>query len=245
MSYLWHTLLYDPLLNALIALYNGPAGQNLGIALIELTVLLRIFLMPLTIISFRARRRYDALRAKTHTIEQTHKNDSVRRKEAIRALLKQHHINPWAKASLLGIQFVALIVLYRVFRDAVRGNDFSGLYSWNAAPDFLNRTFLGFDLSERHLIWPAVIGLLLYLDLWFEQRQHRAVLTRSDVIYSAAFPGASFLVLYALPSGKSIFVLTSILFSLIIEAVHKVFVRPKSAPEAMREEEEEGGELIE
>ncbi len=247
MNYLWHTFLYDPLLNALIALYNGPARQNLGIALVELTVLLRILLLPLTVISWRARTRYDSLRHKVHVLEETHRNDAERRKEALRELLKRHHINPWAKASVLAIQFVVLIVLYQVFVDAVRHNDFTGLYIWNTAPDFLNTRFLGLDLSHRSIIWPALIGILLYLDLWLDQRKRRGTLTNSDVAYRVTFPTASLLILYALPTGKSVFVLTSILFTLIIEGVRKVLFRPKSPAERAEDEtpDDTGGELVE
>ncbi|MBI4280570.1 YidC/Oxa1 family membrane protein insertase [Candidatus Uhrbacteria bacterium] len=229
MSYLWHTFLYDPILNALIALYNGPAGQNLGLALIELTVVVRVFLLPFTGLALRARRRYEALWPEVQALEQSHKNDPVRRSEAIRQLLRSHHIRPWAKAFMFGLQFLVLIILYRVFVDAVRHNDFTGLYSWNEKPDFLDRNFLGFDLAAHSVIWAGVVGWLLYLDLWLEDRKSPAKITNRDVIYRVAFPSASFLILYVLPSGKSVFVLTSIIFSLMIDGVIHIF-RTKRQP---------------
>lgn len=231
MAYLWHTFLYDPVLNALIAFYNGPGMQNLGVAVIELTVVLRVFLLPLTIVSIRTRRRYDELREKIHSVEVTFKNDSVRRKEVIRSLLHQYHINPWAKASAISIQFIALVVLYRVFVDAVKKNDFTGLYSWNHGPDFLNRTFLGFDLAVHSIFWAGLVAVVLYLDLWVEQRRHRATLTNGDVVYRVAFPLTFGLVLYALPSGKSVFVLTSLFFSIIIETLRRLFTHTKKGDE--------------
>lgn len=230
MSYLWHTFLYDPVLNALIAFYNGPGRQNLGVALIELMVVLRIFLLPLTIASIRTRKRYDELHEKIHSVEIAYKNDSVRRKEAIRILLHEYHINPWAKAGTLSIQFIALVVLYRVFVDAVKKNNFIGLYSWNHNPDFFNRTFLGFDLLGHSIFWAGLVAVVLYLELWIEQRHHRDTLTNADVVYRIVFPLAFGLVLFALPSGKSIFVLTSLLFSIMIEILRWIF-RPRISEE--------------
>lgn len=233
MEYLWETIFYNPVLNALIALYNGPAGQNLGIALIELTVILRVLLFPLTILSIRARNRYDRLRHEVHDLEVTHKDDPVQRKEGLRMLLKLHRISPWAKASVLGIQFLVLIVLYRVFTTSVRTSDFSGLYDWNTLPDFLNTTFLGFDLIAHSAFWAGIVAVLLYLDLWISQRRHKDTLTNSDVFYRVAFPLATFAVLYILPMGKSVFVLTSILFTLIVEVIRKIFFRPKQPQTVM------------
>ena len=45
MGIFWHDYLYTPLLNFLIFLYSGPAFGNLGVAVIELTVLLRTVLL--------------------------------------------------------------------------------------------------------------------------------------------------------------------------------------------------------
>ncbi|MDP3985706.1 MAG: YidC/Oxa1 family membrane protein insertase [bacterium] len=229
MSYLWHAFLYDPLLNALIALYNSFAGQNLGIALVELTVLIRILLLPFTVIVIRARSRYARLEPQVKEIEAVYKNDPIRRKEKVRGLLKQHRIHPWAKAAMLGLQFLVLVVLYRVFVDAVRHNNFTGLYTWIEAPDFLNRNFFNFDLAAHSWMWAAVIGLLLFIELWIEERKHPESVTNGEVVYRFAFPIMFFLVLYALPTGKSIFVLTSILFSLMIDGGVKVLRRTNAA----------------
>ena len=229
MNFLWHTFLYNPLLNALIALYNGPAGQNLGIAVIELTVLIRIVLLPFTVIAVRAHHRYDTLRHELGHIETSYRNDRVRRKQALRSLLEKHNIKPWPKAFIFGMQFIVLIVLYRVFVDAVRGNDFTGLYAWNQAPDFLNRSFFGFDLAAHSIIWASIVGVLVYFDVWLERRHNRENLPNGDVFYRIGFPIAIFLVLYALPAAKSIFVLTSFLFSLlIVDGFEKMFHKKTS-----------------
>ena len=41
MHHLWHDFLYTPLLNVLMYLYGGPAEENLGLAVVMLTVMLR------------------------------------------------------------------------------------------------------------------------------------------------------------------------------------------------------------
>lgn len=233
MHYIWTTFFYDPILNALIAFYNGTANQNLGIALIELTIALRIVLLPLSILSIRARSKYERMRYHIHRLEETYKNDAIKQKEELRKLLNRNHINPWAKAAALGIQFVVLIILYRVFVTAVRTSDFTGLYHWNTAPDFLNTMFVGFDLSHHSLLWAAIIAVLLYIELWVGQMKRQDTLTNSDVMFRVAFPLAAGALLYLLPSGKSVFVLTSIVFTIMIEGIRWIFVRPKELTSVM------------
>ncbi len=247
MGNIWHVYFYDPILNLLVLLYNGPAQRNLGLALIELTILVRVVLLPFTLISLRAASRFERLRRKVFSLEEAHKNDPVRRRESIRHLLEKHHINPWAKAAVLGFQFVVLIVLYRVFLSAIRHQDFTGLYLWNQAPDFLDPQVLGFDLTNHNPILPAVIGFLLYAELHLEQGKHRSTLTNRDVIFRLIFPLSVFFALYALPAGKSIFVLTSIIFTFIIEWIYKFgFCRTPSRPSDQEADKaDEGSELIE
>lgn len=233
MHYLWQTFLYEPVLNVLIWLYNNIASQNLGLALVELTIVLRLVLLPFTIISMRATSRYNRLRSKIHDLELAHKDDPILRKESLRNLLAVYHISPWAKAMVLGIQFLVLIVLYSVFVTAVGTSDYSGLYFWNTAPDFLNTNFFGYDLAAQSLAWSGVIGIFLYIDLWISQRKVRESLTNRDVFYRVAFPLTIFILLYILPTAKSVFVLTSMLFTVIIEIIRWIFFRTKGAPTIM------------
>ena len=58
MNSFWHDFLYTPLLNFLMFLYSGPAVQDLGVAIIMLTVLLRVLLLPFTLLDERNRYRY-------------------------------------------------------------------------------------------------------------------------------------------------------------------------------------------
>ncbi|MEK7211424.1 MAG: hypothetical protein AAB731_02225, partial [Patescibacteria group bacterium] len=61
---LWHDWLYAPLLNVLIYLYNGIAGQSLGVAVVFLTVLLRLALLPFTVASVRNESFYEKMNKK-------------------------------------------------------------------------------------------------------------------------------------------------------------------------------------
>ena len=228
MGNLWHDYLYTPLLNLLFYLYQGPAYGNLGFAIVELTVLLRLVLLPFTVITERTRYRFEKLNKKIEVIEQDFKGDQVMRKEKIRELLKQEKVNYWANVFVLGTQALTLVLLYQVFVSGARFTNFENLYTWVSAPPAdVNTTFFGFDVAAKNLVWPGIVGILLFLEIYAEQKQREHLVTRSDVMYMLFFPLFSFIALALLPMVKSVFILTSMLFSILVFTLRKIFFRPK------------------
>ncbi|OIO52725.1 hypothetical protein COY93_04045 [Candidatus Uhrbacteria bacterium CG_4_10_14_0_8_um_filter_58_22] len=227
MGAFWHDYLYTPLLNFLIFLYNGPAAGNLGIAVIELTVLLRLALLPLTIVDERNRFRYEKLDLKVQTIERDFKDDTVKMKEKIRELLRQHKVNYWSKVGLLGVQGLVLVLLYQVFVAGVRLTRYEVLYSWVRMPQKVSSMFFGSDLGHRSLFWAGLVAGLLFLNIYTVQKQREHLVTKSDVMYLLTFPLATFVLLALLPMVKSVFVLTSMIFTMVVFGLRKAFFRVK------------------
>jgi hypothetical protein len=58
------------------------------------------------------------------------------------------------------------------------------------------------------------------------QKQREHLVTRSDVMYLFLFPIFSTIVLMLLPMVKSLFVLTSMLFSMLVHLVRMLLVKP-------------------
>jgi YidC/Oxa1 family membrane protein insertase len=222
---IWHDFLYAPLLNVLIYLYNGIAGQNLGVAVIFLTIALRIALLPFTVASVRNEEVYEQMNKKVEVIKKAFKNDPVMQRQEIREFLRKNSIHPWAKAIVLGVQVLVLVLLYQVFLGGINYTKLTELYSWVVRPDFVNTGFLGFDIGERRsLLWPALVGIVLYFEIHFEQRKRKSTLLGSDIVYKYFFPFFSFLALYILPIAKSIFILTSLVFSITMGwTLRKIF----------------------
>jgi len=48
MSYIFQTIFYQPILNLLVFLYNVVPGHDLGLAIILLTVIIKVVLLPLS-----------------------------------------------------------------------------------------------------------------------------------------------------------------------------------------------------
>lgn len=216
MGNFWHDSLYTPLLNFLMFLYSGPASGNLGVAIIELTVILRVLLLPLSVVEEKNRARYERLNERIDVIERDFKTDHVMRKDKIRELLKEHKVSYWSKVVLLGIQALVLILLYQVFIGGIRFTSAEALYSWVNAPSVINTNFLGFDLAQHSLMWAGAVGILLFLQIYAVQKRREHLVTRSDIMYMFLLPIFTVIVLLLLPMVKSIFILTSMLFSVLV-----------------------------
>jgi len=225
----WESFFYAPLFNVLIWLYNGIADQNLGIAIILLTIAIRLLILPISIISERNKHIYVTVEKEILEIEKQYKNDPEKLKERIRELLRSRHVSPWSRVASLGLQALVLIVLYQVFMSGIKMSRFDSLYSWVDHPDIVFTNFLGVNLGARSWIGAALVGLWLYAEIAVDQKKHGENVTRADLFYRVAFPLFSFAVLFILPSVKSLFILTSMAFSFIIGSVRKIFWETKKA----------------
>lgn len=221
----WHDLLYTPLLNFLMFLYAGPAFGNLGVAVIELTIVLRLVLLPLSILDERNRFRYEKLDRRIEEIERDFKGDHVMRKDKIRQLLRTHKVNYWSKVIVLGAQLMVLILLYQVFIGGIKFTSQEILYSWVAAPFSVNTHFFGFDLSERSMFWSGIVAALLFMQIYTVQKQREHLVTKSDVMYLFLLPLFTLIILTLLPMVKALFVLTSMIVTMVIFAIRKIFFR--------------------
>jgi len=228
LSYFWATYLYQPLFNALIWIYLNIAGRNLGWAVVWLTIFLRIILLPLTIISER-----DAAKQKNVEEEALHaarafKNDAVAQKEEIRKVMRKNMVSPWAKVMALGLQLLVLVLLYQVFIRGINGERVVKLlYPWIDFPGKINTDFYGFNIGKIHdTFWAGITGLYLFISLWLSERSlHKK--NRSKMTFLLLFPLFTFGALWILPMVKSLFILTTMIFSDTVTMLRKVFFPEK------------------
>lgn len=218
---LWRAIFVYPLLDVLILFYNTIGFQNLGVAVIEMTVLLRLALMPLNIRAEADSARYERLELEVSDIQKAFAGDPVMGKEHIRALLKKRKVSPWAKTSILLVQLLVLVVLYQVFLSGINAH-LGHLAGWVGQPIMpINTTFFGFELGQRNLLWALSVGVYLFIEILVEQRKVAHLLTKQDAVYRVAFPVFSFVLLSFLPMVKSLFVLTTMTFSLTVSVLRR------------------------
>lgn len=240
LSVIWNDYLFRPVFNILIYFYNEWTVQNLGLAVIYLTLLLRLILLPFSIVSVWKQAFYKKLSKEIVKISLAHKNDPILQNQEIREFLKKHRVNPWSKAIVLGVQALTLVLLYQVFLGGLRGQKMDQLYSWVRHPDFVTTTFFGFELGARSFLWAAAVGVFLFVEIGLEQRKKKKILMNSDMVYKYFFPLFCFAALYMLPMVKSLFILTSLVFSaIVVSGIQALFNMMEGDGEGQKVEEEE------
>lgn len=164
MSALFNKVLFIPLFNFLILLYNSVAFHDLGFAVIILTIIIRIIIFPVFHRSLKHQRKIQQLTPHVKKIQEEYKNDKEQQAKALMELYKEHGVNPMSQFYLLLIQFPILIALYRVVLAGINSSNLKNyLYPSVLAPVVFNHYFLGIvDLSKRSIALALIAGIIQY-----------------------------------------------------------------------------------
>lgn len=161
---IFNLILYQPLFNALILLYQYLPGQDFGIAVIVLTVLIRILLYPLMAQSIKSQRSLTELQPKIQEIQENFKKDKERQAKEIMGLYKKEKINPLGGCLPLLLQMPILLALFWVFmafKDGLGPDQLSILYPFVSLPDIPKEPmFLGLmNLARPNIILAVLAGI--------------------------------------------------------------------------------------
>lgn len=161
---IFHELLYRPLLNSLIFIYNVVPYHDLGIAIIILTIIIKVILLPLSKKSIESQKALSKLQPEIKKIQAKYKNDREKQARAMMEFYKQNKINPASGCLPLLIQLPILIALYRVFLTGLNSRVIVDLYSFMPQIEHINPMFLGMiDLSQRNIPLAVIAGGLQYI----------------------------------------------------------------------------------
>jgi len=163
---LFQEVLYRPVLNLLVFFYNLPI-VDFGIAIIILTILIRLILWPLNSKSITSQRetqiKTQLLQEKMKEIKKKYKNDPTRQNEEMMKLWKENKFNPFASFLPMIIQLIIVIALYQVLQNVLAPNGLDLLYGFVPRPAEINPVFLGIlDLSQKSWLLAILAGVAQY-----------------------------------------------------------------------------------
>lgn len=166
-KYVLKLILYQPLYNALIFLVWLIPGHNVAWAIIILTVVIRLLLLPSSLKAARAQLKLRDLQPELQKIQEQYKGDKTKQSQAIMDFYKKNQVSPWGSCLPLLIQFPILIVLYYVFINGLGTQRFDLLYSFMPRPETINTIWLGMDLAKPNVwILPIITGALQFIQGW-------------------------------------------------------------------------------
>lgn len=125
---MFQTLFYQPVLNLLIFLYNIVPGHDLGIAIILLTIIIKLILYPLARKSIESQKAMQELQPKLAELKKKYANDKEKMSREMMELYKNNKVNPFSSCLPLLIQMPFLFAVFRVFRDELSNNSLDLIY---------------------------------------------------------------------------------------------------------------------
>ncbi len=160
---IFYAVLYRPLFNGLVFLYNIIPGHDFGIAIIILTILIRLLLYPLFQKSIKSQQELSLLQPKIKEVQQKYKNDKEKQARAMMDLYKEHKVNPMSGCLPLLIQLPLLIAFFRVLITGLDPSKLSFLYWFVRNPVKINSMFLGIvDLAKANLPLAILTGVVQF-----------------------------------------------------------------------------------
>lgn len=164
MATLFNEVLYRPLFNSVVYIYNLMPGSDLGVTIIILTVIIRILFLPLSLKTIRSQKLLKDLAPKIAEIKAKFKNDTPAQTAATLKLYKDNKANPLGGCLPLVVQLPILIALYQVFVKGITPESLSLLYSFVQSPEVINKYFLGtIDVTKSSHVLTIVAGGLQFL----------------------------------------------------------------------------------
>lgn len=156
MKTLWETLIYNPIYNSLIFIAQHITWQDVGLAVVLLTIIIRLALYPLSKKSVVGQYKMKALQPKLDAIKAKGLSKEVEAQETF-ALYKTEKINPFSGCLYLLVQLPILFALYYTFMKGV--NQPENLYSF-LSTDGLHNMFLGLiDITKPYLPLAIIAGI--------------------------------------------------------------------------------------
>lgn len=230
---MFNTLLYEPLLNTLLYIYTVLPWKDLGMAIIILTILIKLVLFWPSLSALKSQRQLQETQPKIEELKQKYKDNKEELGKKLMGFYKENKVNPFSSCLPLLIQLPILLALYRVFfaglsLDATTHllpeDQIQHLYGYleamyRATP--LQTTFLGIlDLTKNHNILLAVVtGLSQFLQTKMlstkkpsvksvgSQDENIAATMNKQMLYIFPFLTAYFA--YTFPSGLALYWVTT------------------------------------
>ncbi|MBU0636643.1 MAG: YidC/Oxa1 family membrane protein insertase [Patescibacteria group bacterium] len=160
MSNFFYVVFYQPILNLLIFFYNIIPGHSIGLAIIIMTVLIKLFLWPLSKQSIKSQKSLQDLQPKVDELKKKYANNKEAMGKEMIELYKKEKVNPFSSCLPLLIQLPFFWAVFLVFRDGLSGKSLNLVYSFIDQPAAINSIFLGIiDLAKPNVILAVLAGL--------------------------------------------------------------------------------------
>ena len=182
---------------------------NYGLAIIAITICIRLVFFPLANFSFRSMAKMKALQPEMVRLKELHKNDKMKLQQEMMALYKKEKVNPMSGCLPILVQIPVFFALYKVLFVTIEMRQMP-FYGWihdlsERDPTSLFNLFglLPYDVPSFLVIgaWPVEMGV----SMWVQQKLNPAPTDAMQAKIFMFFPLFLTVILAPFPSGLVIY----------------------------------------
>ncbi len=182
---------------------------NYGLAIIAITICIRLVFFPLANFSFRSMAKMKALQPEMVRLKELHKDDKMKLQQSMMALYKKEKVNPMSGCLPILVQIPVFFALYKVLFVTIEMRQMP-FYGWihdlsERDPTSVFNIFglLPYDVPSFLVIgaWPVAMGV----SMWVQQKLNPAPTDPMQAKIFAFFPLFLTVILAPFPSGLVIY----------------------------------------
>jgi len=219
---LFTVLVYQPFFNILIFFYwildfITRGNPDMGIAVIFLTILIRILLLPLSLAGYRSEKDRRAIIVSLKELEEIHAGDPIAFKKQKQKLLQGNRKVFVGEFVSLAVQVGISLMLYKIFSTGLEGADTHLIYTFMPQVEQpFNLVFLGrFDLAHTNFFLNILQSFFIFILETLSIYTSPYPPSKGEVVrLQLILPVVSFFIFMFFPAGKKLFVITTLIFSI-------------------------------
>ena len=182
---------------------------NYGLAIIAVTICIRLAFFPLANFSFRSMAKMKVLQPEMARLKELHKNDKMKLQQEMMALYKKEKVNPMSGCLPILVQIPVFFALYKVLFVTIEMRQMP-FYGWiqdlsERDPTSLFNLFglLPYDVPSFLIIgiWPCLMGI----SMWVQQKLNPAPPDPIQAKIFMFFPLFLTVILAPFPAGLVIY----------------------------------------
>lgn len=191
----FRTIFFEPLYNLLVHLINIIPSHSIGWAVIIVTVLVKLILLPFQIKTVVSQIQLKNIQPEIDRIREETKDKTDQARKTME-LYKKYGVNPLSGCLPVLIQIPVVISLYYVFFQGFSFNP-EILYSGVTIPETVKTTFLGANLDGKSLGLAILAGITQFFQIVITNK--RAVVQNGAGIQAQIGKSLQFQMKYILP----------------------------------------------
>ena len=207
-----------------VLIFLHDAGLEYGAAIVALTFITRLLILPLSIKQIRSMREMSAIQPQVKAMQERYKDDRERMQREMMRIYQEHGVNPFASCLPLLLQLPVFLTLFYLlgsdaFKDEVRSA---------GEESFLFIT----DITEKATGGPLIALLVLYIGtsliagLIMTGRsaapQQRLIAMGLPILFTPIMIG--------FPAGLLVYWISTNIWTMGQQAVVKIFFPPEEQP---------------